>query len=84
MVSSLSIMQVEPLGATLNKQEIRVCTLIRVHIYKSVGELLQSPIFQVNDSGPHLVGCSGVPEEVNPVAYSDLNNVTLFELFFLP
>lgn len=50
-----------------------------------MGELLQSPIFQVDDSGPHLVGCSGVPEEVNPVAYSsDLNNVTLFGLFFLP
>ena len=72
MVSSLNIMQVElTVGCDSQQPED-----------KSVGWALQSPIFRVDDPGPHQAGCSEISEEANSVAYSsDLNNVPLLSAF---
>ena len=73
MVSSLSIVQVE-LTVGCDAQQPGD---------KSVGWVLQSPIFQVDDPEPHQAGCSEI-SEVNSVAYSsDLNNVPLLSAFLL-
>ena len=74
MVSSQSIVQVE-LTVGCDAQQPGD---------KSVGWMLQSPIFRVDDPGPHQAGCSEISEEVNSVAYSsDLNNVPLLSAFLL-